>query len=231
MERIASPKQHLAQKNGAAPVQPPLSEPPPNYLVQHDRLRRLIHDARNPLTAIQLGSETLGMMDLNASCDEVVCQILQDVRRLADLLSSLAPDRTSDLVPVLHSMMRQHNAILAARGVTIGLECFPDKFPVCSRFLLLFQNWFELLLTAVGDGTTITIEGNASSPPEVRVSCVPHVTEFSDVSKACERVGHVFDKWVSRNLSRGVEQKLLSTPTGWSHVFVLTAAVTSGGRV
>ncbi|WP_138471689.1 histidine kinase dimerization/phospho-acceptor domain-containing protein [Poseidonocella sp. HB161398] len=85
-------------------------------------LRDLAHDLRSPLTALQLGTETL----LDGAGDGfermLLEQMLSDVERLADILRAATPPALCGLPLLLEREMELAAAAARGRGVAVELD-------------------------------------------------------------------------------------------------------------
>ncbi|MBE3638936.1 histidine kinase dimerization/phospho-acceptor domain-containing protein [Mangrovicoccus algicola] len=85
-------------------------------------MRELVHDLRSPLTALQLGTETL--LERSADTPERVIleQMLSDIGRLARMLESVDQRYPPGLPALLTRELAAAAAALKARGSAVTLE-------------------------------------------------------------------------------------------------------------
>lgn len=135
------------------------------------RLRRLIHDLRSPLTALQLGAETLLDDSADAFQRMILEQFLTDVDRLAGrlrLASAEAPPGP-DLAAVLMAEAQAIASSLAGRGARLIATAEPEGTtdpPVPAATLIAGQVLWKIAALCP-DGGEISVWFGRSGPDRV----------------------------------------------------------------
>lgn len=149
------------------------------------RLARLIHDVRNPLTALQLGVETLSLIGAPPPSDEVVSQLTSDVHRLSARLNLYAGNETIDLTMALSEIVAFWSEVIPPGKIVLHAHLPSNRAIVRSEPIVVVERALELLLTVLPEGTTLSITTVATDQRATISLC----GEAQDVRHVAEQIG------------------------------------------